>query len=347
MRLRRGNPADFIGQAESIIAEMILTQAETDLREARRAQKQNRPEGYVQEAKILFALGRPQEALEALQRGTRRMPHIWMLWCELGDLLDEMGRVDEAVNAYNRAMHCPDAPVEEILYAKLTTLIHHRRLDEAMLIFPLAEAHLEMLVAPARRNEWFDLAKAHIFILKGDYDSARVLLDALETAVEQYPAEDKDSLHSAVLTERARLLWLEKGDRAAAEQYAYRAYYLERLAPHALQLLYDMRRDDPCTPKNIYEVQVSSVIVRDGVRDFRLTDYLVVAENGKQAKEMVRPFEADAETVHIFQPRIRWTIKEFRETVRDVPLHCGVIAAREGDGLMRLLSHAPNLPPLF
>ncbi|GEM_PF-4503839 len=336
MRSNRGKLDNLRQQTQDFFSGIVLGQLEAELEQARAAQKRGHPLGYVDEAQVLISLGRPEEALQVLQRGVKKLPDAWVIWCEMGDLLCDMKRIDEGLQAYARAMKLPHAPVEEVLFAMLDVLIEEKRLGEAKEALEAAYSVVEQLgEISRRRKEWFDVMRANIYTLESDYDSAHALLDELEQALDKVPDEERDALHSEILVERARLIWYETGDRAVAEQYAYRAYHLQRFSPPALQLLYEMRKDDPCTPKNVYEVQVISHVEVNGMVEARLTDYLVAAENGKQAKEMVRPLEADARDVHFSQPRIFRSVKEFPGKF---PYHCGIIAAREGNPLARFMS---------
>ncbi|MCS6919740.1 MAG: hypothetical protein NZM28_08220 [Fimbriimonadales bacterium] len=306
---------------------------EKALREARRWQRQREPIGYLMEAHIRSYLEDYEGVLDALRKGVQRHPHAWYLWYETADLLLKIQqRPEEAERALDRALECPNSPVDVILFAKAEAYVLCRRFEEALQVAAESIPVVERVPAPLQPVEWFDVLCACAHTELGNYDAAREHLTRLEKKLPQYTHEDKQTLQASTLTEWARLIWRETGDRAAAEQYAYRAFQTYPFLIPNLQLLYDMRQNDPCKPKNVYYISVFSVLETPGseVKSFRYNDYLVIAENGRHAKSIVEPFESDALSVIMHQPRIVSTVKQYREQFPERRSHCGVIAVRPG-----------------
>lgn len=320
------------------LIQLLLMQDEVEeaLRIARQWQRRREPIGYMMEAYIHSSMEEYENALDVLTKGVQKYPHAWFLWREIAEvLLQIQHRSEEAVRALDRALKCPNAPVDVILFAKAEVYFLCGEYEKALEVAEEAIPIVAQVVNPIQPVEWFGVLRASAYTQLGDYANAREQLTRLEQQLTQLTHEDKPRLIASSLTEWARLIWRETGDRIRAEEYAYRAFHTYPFLIPTLQLLYDMRKDDPCKPKNVYLVSVSSVLRQPDseMRAFRNIDYLVIAENGKHAKSLVEPFEADAESVYIRQPRIEYTIRDYREIYPERQSHCGVVAVRPG-GLM-------------
>jgi len=65
--------------------------------------------------------GDREGALAALDRGVSLAPELWMLHQLRGNVLDEIGRKDEAIAAYDRALACPDASIASVRFNRAIT----------------------------------------------------------------------------------------------------------------------------------------------------------------------------------------------------------------------------------
>jgi tetratricopeptide (TPR) repeat protein len=150
-------------------------------------------------ARALGDAGRGEAALDLLRRATTRRPPYPLAFLELGDLLDRLGRAQEAIAVFEGGLAlAPDAAVLKIGLGYL----HLRRNDRAKARALFAQVRA---AAPERRDAL--VALANVLALDGEYAAAA---DLYRQALGLRPddAETRISLAKCLL---------EMGERDAGE----------------------------------------------------------------------------------------------------------------------------------
>ena len=158
----------------SVVALANLYQMEGDLPNARfqlaRAldRKRDNPDLLAQLVKISLDLGDTQDALTYQQRLVKAQPNP-MHRQRLGELLFDVGREQEAIQAWTKLLHTKNQPFDaEIKLA--TLLIQHGLLDEAISVLDRAA---EKITGPNAHIELYQLGDA--FVEMNEFDRARPL----------------------------------------------------------------------------------------------------------------------------------------------------------------------------
>jgi tetratricopeptide (TPR) repeat protein len=82
------------------------TQYDDALAVARKLRKLGHSGAYDIEGRAYSALGRDEDAVRVLREGLQRAPGVWINWSLLGTALSNLGRYDEALLAFERALAC-------------------------------------------------------------------------------------------------------------------------------------------------------------------------------------------------------------------------------------------------
>lgn len=151
------------------------------------------------EARVLHARGRPEEALERLQRAFEEQPLHAGARLLAGRTAEELGRPDEALGHYEDALRTEAGRAEASLAA---ARLHLARGDDADAL-RMAALHLRLRPEEPAAHLVASRAAAGL----GELDAARSHLDALAALPGQTPL---------AVAERAGLAWREGGPAAAA-----------------------------------------------------------------------------------------------------------------------------------
>ena len=158
----------------AVVALANLYQMEGDLPNARfqlaRAldRERDNPDLLAQLVKISLDLGDTQDALTYQQRLVKAQPNP-MHRQRLGELLFDVGREQEAIQAWTKLLHTKNQPFDaEIKLA--TLLIQHGLLDEAISVLDRAA---EKITGPNAHIELYQLGDA--FVEMNEFDRARPL----------------------------------------------------------------------------------------------------------------------------------------------------------------------------
>ena len=162
----------------AVVALANLYQMEGDLPNARfqlaRAldRKRDNPDLLAQLVKISLDLGDTQDALTYQQRLVKAQPNP-MHRQRLGELLFDVGREQEAIQAWTKLLHTKNQPFDaEIKLA--TLLIQHGLLDEAISVLDRAA---EKVTGPNAHIELYQLADA--FVEMNEFDRAHPLFQTV------------------------------------------------------------------------------------------------------------------------------------------------------------------------
>ena len=124
-------------------------------------------------AHIVAQAGRRSEAIADLERVLALGPQAPAShWFNLGFLLEEEGRVDDAERAFRAALDL-DAKLDRAWYGLALILIRQRRLDEAM-----AALERNTKLQPMSPFGWYQLARVHVD--RGHPEEARKVIRHLK-----------------------------------------------------------------------------------------------------------------------------------------------------------------------
>ncbi|HEY0160866.1 MAG TPA: tetratricopeptide repeat protein [Thermoanaerobaculia bacterium] len=180
---------------------------------------------YEIEGLAYQGLGRLDDAVRVLREGVAQAPGVWLIWSLLGNCLSDLGRFDEALEAYDRAEGC--AHVEHAL-VHLNRAVVATRQEKPLLVlehlervegyrFECAALRATALHALGRNHEAEHLAMRTLEAWLTT-DQSRATADAGELAlvlgeIRHERGEDPAALRSAMIqwwrdTKHERLLWL-------------------------------------------------------------------------------------------------------------------------------------------
>lgn len=184
--------------------------------------------GFEIEARALWELDKRKEATEILERGVKIAPGLFVLWDYLASFYSDQGWYDQALEAYGKALECPDAEVPSTQYN--IALVHQRSGRDDLCIRVLssldAKGHImEDMVAATL---------AHSLSESGDPQRA------LETVQERLDDPGKENRFPMWLyTERAWARW-RLGQKQAALQDALSAIEVDKTAKRAAFLIREL-----------------------------------------------------------------------------------------------------------
>lgn len=259
--------------------------------------------GYEVMARALEIEGNKEEARALLEEGVKNVPHVWLLWQQLGNLYSDEGDFAAAESAYDRALACPQVDASQINFNKAIALNRQKRFADAMEALEKVESD---------DLHWPSLA-LRVAILNG-IGQAHKAADLAKHLVEQILASEelfnRYTIELAgLLTELGNALLESRGDPHAA-----RACYLQalRYVKHFQYALVMLRQ--------LYEEQSPDA------RHFRVIArgrWPQPLEEGEAPPEFLSTFEAVADTVeealsqfselepHEVQPTLK--IEEFED----------------------------------
>ncbi|MCS7300304.1 MAG: hypothetical protein NZ556_01940 [Fimbriimonadales bacterium] len=111
--LFRKSPEQLMEAAERALAERDYDKARQI---AAQLLRMKHTAGFEYEARALWELHRPNDAIAALRKGVEVAPDLWTLWDYLGQYLPDTGRYAEALESLRRGMACAGAPQDSFLY---------------------------------------------------------------------------------------------------------------------------------------------------------------------------------------------------------------------------------------
>ncbi|MEZ6003549.1 MAG: tetratricopeptide repeat protein [Planctomycetota bacterium] len=74
----------------------------------------------------------PEGAIKVLKRGVELAPDVWVNWQLLGNVYSDLGRFEEAENAFRDALRCPEPWVESIALNQAVLLGHQGKYEAAL-----------------------------------------------------------------------------------------------------------------------------------------------------------------------------------------------------------------------
>ena len=232
--------------------------------------------------------GRSQEAIAILREGVTKVPNAWPLWELLGNLYSDAEEFQEAHNAYQKAMQCPNVDADSVNYNYAILLKRSNRLDEA-------SALCDRIGGPDLRNK---VRVLKLSVLNGQkrYPEAiqygQAFIQEL-LAVADLPEEEMQDLARAY-AEVGRAYWEGSYNREAAWEHAWKALEWDRSENSALWLVREIiNRKSPASKwfKLIVEGRWHFPIDPEKPPPGFITTYEVVADTPEDALAFAQDLE--------------------------------------------------------
>ena len=177
------------------------------------------------------ALGNTEEAVEVLEKGVDLVPTIWLNWHLLGNLRSDLGRYEQAHEAYKRALRCPHVDVAMVRYNQGVLLSREKRYAEALWFLEDADAEdpvLQLMIKGAKIWALWDI---------GRVDEAMQLADDSLTQ-ENFDISEEETIEIGICLER---MCLESGEsREEVRESTLALIQLDPSNQNALALLRDV-----------------------------------------------------------------------------------------------------------
>jgi tetratricopeptide (TPR) repeat protein len=229
--------------------------------------------------------GDHEKAIAVLEEGIRIAPTVYIFWQYLGEYLSDMGRYDEAIDAFEQSRDLPGQRADSLDY-NVALVMYRKGAYEA------AWERAEKIKVPAEGVfRWALLElRAWLLLRLGRPAEADALFD-------QFVAEGPKFVEGPEL---ARWLWIgaeaaeERGDRQGALALVRQAVSLDKRSEGlaALLLRLEDRRSDRATVWRLM-VEGDWHEEQEGERWGFFTNYWVCAENPDQALEFAGEFEPE------------------------------------------------------
>ncbi|MEM7370630.1 MAG: hypothetical protein AAF587_18605 [Bacteroidota bacterium] len=248
-------------------------------------------DGYRILAEIYRLEEEPEDGIAILKQGVRAFDQNWELHLELGNMLSEVGKPQEAIEAYHTAKDLPNAE------------IHWLEINHAAARFKLGEieealTQLQEISEPTAMAEAF-LMQMNILEVINRQD---LILQIAEEDLEKIPApEDDDGADtlSKICTKIASAAYHQEEEREKVMHYVQQALFLFRENEEALWLLRELQPEFSDTAR-MYVLLVSGEFVQDEGEEAEgfLSSYGIIAEDTNEAMEMIKSFEKLVEEVN-------------------------------------------------
>jgi tetratricopeptide (TPR) repeat protein len=175
--------------------------------------------------------GRSGEAIDVLKDGVSKVPNAWPLWELLGNLYSDQDQHGAALDAYKKALACPNADASSINYNYTILLKRQGQFEDALklcdnivgedLRYKVKVLRLSLYNCLSRWDEAVNYGKTLIAEIIGQKD---------------IPDEDMQDLARAY-AEVGRAQWEGRYDRQSAWENAWKALEWERSDNSALWLV--------------------------------------------------------------------------------------------------------------
>jgi tetratricopeptide (TPR) repeat protein len=228
--------------------------------------------------------GNLEQAVQVLERGLALAPDAWPNWQLLGNYQSDLGRYEEAAEAYARALACPDAWQSSILLNQAILLSRLDRHEEALGVLAqaddpelgaeLADAKVYALVRLGRAHEAAELAQGILC----DPD-----LDGIDPA-----------LIARVIGNLARARWQLGASEQEVRELALEALEMERNDPGTLELLRELaalRSDHGKYLRVVLHARIPPAAGAEMLGFY--ASYDVVADDAHEALQFIRALEHD------------------------------------------------------
>ncbi|HOX06663.1 MAG TPA: hypothetical protein PK280_09690 [Planctomycetota bacterium] len=229
------------------------------------------------------AMGNTKLAVEALERGVKKVPEVWLNWELLGNCLSDLGRYDEAAAAYEHAHQCPHVS-HSYVYLNQAILAGRRgkhsealanldKVDDPSLRLGAAATRIRALECLGNRSQAVALAE-------------KILTDEVE--------DDKNGSLSYIAAILGRMRLQLGQPKRQVRDSAFGALRHSRISDELLSLIREIDNLSRPASQN-YRLLIHVRMPKErqepaGIKGYYVT-YHVMAESQEQALAFAREFE--------------------------------------------------------
>ena len=234
-------------------------------------------------ALALAKLDRKEEAVDALEEGVEKAPSVWRLWQLLGNYRSDLGEMDNAHDAYVKALECPDVDTSSVHLNRAVAFSRQERYEDA-------RAVLSLVTDPARRVRREALSVGFL-IDTGRFPEA---VRQAQGLLEQEWDEEDDGVRAWVQADLARALHKMGASPDRVREETWRALELDKRCESALWLLREV--DSNFSPNaNYYRLLLGGQVPDNcdelPAGDWVYVNYEVVAESPEEALTLAARLE--------------------------------------------------------
>ncbi|UCG15809.1 MAG: hypothetical protein JSV19_10985 [Phycisphaerales bacterium] len=266
-------------------------------------------------------MGKTEKAVKILEAGVQKAPTVWVLWQLLGNYRSDLGRHEQAHEAYARALTCPQVNESSVRLNISISLGRQGRYAEALEALDRVRDQDLLLRADSQR----------MWVLNAQHRYDEVITLG-QRCLEDAEGEADPELRAALEARLGQAYWEGHQDRDRALAHAWNALRYCRDDESALWLIREV--ENRISPKAKYYrllVEGDWDQTDDEGREMGcIVSFGVVAESPEQALEYVRRFE---EATYNMAQRLR--IDECDEIEPSPDRPCGVYVVGEYYGLPR------------
>lgn len=224
-----------------------------------------------------------EKSVEVLEEGVANGPTVWLLWQLLGNYRSDLGQYSQALQAYERALSCPQVEESSVHLNIAITLAREERYDGAL-------AELQLVT----NNEISGRATAERLGILNRQDKSEKAIHEGESFLRDIQKEPDAEALAMIKGELGRAYWQSRSDRERALELAQECLELVHAQRDALWLIREIdRRTSP--QAKYFRLLVEGdwpELDEDGNPLGFFVTYDVVAEHLPQALEYVRNFES-------------------------------------------------------
>ncbi len=233
-------------------------------------------------------IGETDKAVAVLNEGLEKVPHVWVLWHLLGNLLSDKGEYAEAQHAYDMALACPGVNKPWVHY-NIAVLLGRQGLYEDGLDHCLLVTGDDLQVA--RRT----LSASLLNSLKR-HDEAIGLAEEIiaEVSAAAEPTDDDMRNMATACAELSRGLWEGRADRDGALDTAKKALALNKsdwLALRMLREIFGRTSETSTWFKIVVEGRWHEPFEGEKAAAGFFSSYELVADNAEQCLEFIKEIE--------------------------------------------------------
>ena len=229
-----------------------------------------------------------QGAIEKIKEGIDLFPEVWQLHMQLGNFYSDAEMLDEALEAFNTALECPDV---EKHWVEMNQAVVYVRLED----FDQALNLLQQIDHPDALNEAFEL-KINIL---GELSRNDLILELADEELEGLnipKSEPEAALMSRICIQIAKAGWYEDESDEFVMHYLRQSIAYYRQNEEALWLLREIDSQFSDETK-IFSLMVQGKFLADASSSENpapfITSYVVVADSTDEALAYIREFEID------------------------------------------------------
>ncbi len=228
------------------------------------------------------------EAIDILKEGVGAAPDAFPLWELFGNVLSKKQMFEEAQQAYQRAIECPNADVESVKYNFAVMWRNAGHLDRALTI----ATQISSPKLAVRANT----LRTTLLNSMGMYEDCAYLANAvINQIMNQDEMTDEDMKDLAqTYAELGRSYWLGRNDKQSAFENSWKALEWERSDPSALWLIRELiGRKSPASRWYRLDVQGKWYFPLEQNKDAPTfsVSYDIVADNEEEALMFAKHLE--------------------------------------------------------